>query len=177
MSRRLTCWCVAVPVLYLAPAAAGQCLPAVCALAIYIQSDPSGISLGGSNTNAATMSFGSMMAFGGTTPTGVTKSVGSTNWTISTPFDVKVTCTNLVNLLPCTILISPTYNLTAQLATTDTTNTWKIGGSTLSSSAATTITTNGTYGSFVAYSFALTIPFSESFGTISNTINFVAISN
>jgi hypothetical protein len=177
MLRKLKSWCLALPVFLFTSVAVGQCIPTLCSLTISIQSDAAGIMLGGSGTSAASMSFGTMQAYGGTTPSGVTKSVGTTNWTISTPFDIKVTCTNLLNFLPCTIVLTPTYNLTAQLQTSDSVNTWKIGGSALSSSSAVTITSGGTYGSVVAYSFALTIPFSEASGTISNTVNFTAISN
>ncbi len=160
-----------------APLAVGQCLPVVCSLTFTLQSDPSGLTLGGSGTAAATMAFGSMQAFGGTVPTGVTKSVSTSSWTVSTPFDVKVTCTNLLTLLPCTIIVSPSYILLAQLQSADAINTWKIGSSTLSSSTPTTLTSTGVFSSVVAYTFGLTIPFTEATGTISNTVNFVAIAN
>src|SRR5580693_7197330 len=53
-------------------------------LTLTFNTDPSGIALGGSGTSAATMSFGSVQAYGGTVPGGVTKSVnGTTNWTLS----------------------------------------------------------------------------------------------
>src|SRR5579871_4700291 len=158
-----------------APQAKAQCLPAVCGITIALQSDASGLALGGSGTAAATMSFGTMQAFGGGVPSGVTKSLTSTTWTISTPFDVKVTCTNLLTLLPCTLLVTPTFTLTAQLQSSDSTNTWKISGSTLSSASATTLTSSGTYAATTAYTFGLTIPFTETAGIISNTINFVAV--
>jgi hypothetical protein len=168
---------VAALALLAAPRASSQCLPILCALTLTLQSDASGLTLGGSGTNSTTMSFGSMRAFGGTVPSGVTKTVGTTTWMISTPFDVKVTCSNLLTLLPCTLLLSPTYSLTAQLQSADATNTWKIGGSTLSSSSASTLTNNGTYGAVTAYTFALTIPFSEASGAISNHINFLSVAN
>lgn len=174
---RATRWALLVGlVLMYASQAIGQCLPVSCALTLTLQSDASGIVLGGSGTNAANMSFGSMQAFAGSVPSGVTKTVGSSNWKISTPFDVKVTCTNLVGLVPCTILMSATYTLTAQLQSSDTTNTWQVGGFTLSTTAAT-LTSSGTYSQATAYTFALTIPFSELPGAINNTINFVAIAN
>ena len=154
-----------------------QCLPAACTLTLALQSDASGVTLGGSGTQAASMSFSTIQAFGGSTPAGVTKVVGTTNWTISTPFDVKVTCTNLLNLLPCTLVLSSSYTLTAQLQTIDPVNTWKIGSSTLSSAIASTLTSGGTYGQVASYTFALTIPFVEPPGPISNQVNFVAISN
>jgi hypothetical protein len=164
-------------ILLLSPCARAQCLPAVCALTVLVQSDAAGITLGGSGTSAASMSFGTVRAFGGTVPTGVTKVVGGTDFTLSTPFDIKVTCTNLLTLLPCTLLLTPTYTLTAQLQTTDTTNTWKISGTTLSSTTPITLQSAGSYAAVNAYTFALTIPFTEAAGTISNTINFLAVSN
>jgi hypothetical protein len=64
-------------------------------------SDPAGITLGGTGTSAATIAFGTVQAYGGTVPANVTKTVnGTTNWTLSTPFDVVVQVANQV---------SPTY--------------------------------------------------------------------
>ena len=157
--------------------ASAQCIPALCAIAITVQSDSGGVVLGGSGTSSVTLAFGSMQAFGGTTPTGATKTVTGTNWTISTPFDIKVTCTIIATLLPCIAAVSPSYTLTAQLQTADGTNTWKVGGSTISSGGATTLTAAGTFSQVVAYSFALTIPFTESAGAITNHVNLVATSN
>jgi hypothetical protein len=133
-----------------------------------IQSDASGLTLTNSGTSAVTAAFGTMSAYGGTVPTGVTRTVnGTTNWKISTPFDVVVQVANQS---------SSTYTLTAQLQSSDSTNTWQIGSTTLSSSSASTLTSSGTYGS-TQYTFALTFPFSEAAGVISNTINFVATAN
>jgi hypothetical protein len=123
------------------------------------------------------MSFGSMQAFGGPAPSGVTKTTAGSSWTISTPFDVKVTCTNLLTLLPCNLAISTSYVLTAQLQSADATNTWKVGGLTLTNVGASVLTSSATYGQATAYTFALTVPFTEPSGTISNQINFVAIAN
>lgn len=155
--------------------ASGQCLPLVCSLTLTLQSDASGIALGGSGTNSASLSFGSLQAFSGNPPAGVSKTIGSTNWTISTPFDVKVNCQNL--LLSCSLVISQSYTLTAQLQVADTVNTWRVGGVALNSTAASTLTSTGAYRQATAYVFALTIPFAEPSGTISNTVNLVAISN
>ena len=177
MLRTFPCIVLASLVLMLAPHAGAQCLPAVCSVTITFRSDASGISLSGSGSNAAGMSFGTASAFGGTVPSGVTKITGATNWTLSTPFDVEVDCTNLLTLLPCTLLLTPTFTLTAQLQSADATDTWKLNSQTLTNSGATTLTAAGTYGQNVAYTFALTIPFSKPAGSISNMINFVAISN
>ena len=133
-----------------------------------IQSDASGLTLTNSGTSAVTASFGTMSAYGGTVPTGVTRTVNApTNWKISTPFDVVIQLANQT---------SSNYTLTGQLSSSDSTNTWQVGTTTITSASAATITSTGSYGT-TALTFSLTIPFSESAGTISNTVNFVAVSN
>src|SRR5580698_2635870 len=57
-------------------------------LSFVIQSDASGLALTNSGTSAVTASFGTMSTYGGTAPTGVTRTVNApTDWKISTPFD------------------------------------------------------------------------------------------
>ena len=90
-----------------------------------------------------------------------------TDWTLSTPFDVDVEIANVT---------SSNYTLTAQLQSADATNTWKLGATTITNASAATLTSTGSYG-VIAYTFSLTIPFSEAAGAISNTLNFVATSN
>jgi len=128
--------------------------------------DAGGITLMGSGTSVASLSFGSVQAFGGTIPTGVTKSTNSSSLTLSTTIDVQVSKSGL---------ISSSYTLTGQLLSADLQNTWKFKGVTLSTTAVT-ITSTGAYGS-TANSFSLTVPFSASAGTISNTINFIVTAN
>ncbi len=129
--------------------------------------DASGIAVGGTGTSAATIAFGTVQAFGGSLPTGVTRSVnGTTNWTLSTPFDVEVDKSNLA---------SATYTLDASLNAADATNAWALGATVLTATPAA-MTATGVYGS-TAYTLNLTIPFSETAGLISNNINFTATSN
>jgi hypothetical protein len=138
-------------------------------LTLTISSDPSGISLGGTGTPSASMALGNVQAFGGTVPSGVTKSLnGTSSWTLSSPVDVRVTKSGLV---------SAAYTLTAQLQSTDSINTWMLGGVTIHAVSASTVTLSGSYGSNAAYVFSLTIPFSAPAEAISNTLNFVATSN
>ena len=138
-------------------------------LTLTFSSDPSGISLGGSGTSSSTIAFGSVRAYGGVVPTGVTKSInGTTNWKLSTPIDVLVTKSGLT---------SASYTMTAQLLTSDPTNTWKLGAATATNASATTVTATGVYGSSTAYTFSLTIPFSAPATTVSNTIKIVVTSN
>jgi hypothetical protein len=133
-----------------------------------LQTDASGLTLTNSGTSAVTAAFGTMSAYGGTVPTGVTRTVNApTNWKVATPFDVVVAVANQS---------SANYTLTAQLQTTDATNTWQITSTTITSSSASTLSSTGAYGT-TSYTLALTIPFSETAGTISNTINFVVSAN
>jgi hypothetical protein len=129
--------------------------------------DASGITLGSSGTSAASIAFGAVQAYGGSVPVGVTKTVnGSTNWSLSTPFDVVVNVANQT---------SSDYTLAAGLQSADATNTWALGATNLSTTPAT-LTSTGAYGS-TAYTFKLTIPFSATAGAISNTVNFTATAN
>jgi hypothetical protein len=133
-----------------------------------LQSDGSGLTLTNSGTSAVTAAFGTMSAYGGTVPTGVTRTVNApTNWKVSTPFDAVVQIANQT---------SANYTLTAQLQTTDSTNTWQINSTTITSASASTLTSTGSYGT-TSFTFNLTIPFSESAGLISNTLNFVVTAN
>ena len=133
-----------------------------------IQTDASGLTLTNSGTSAVTAAFGTMSAYGGAVPTGVTRTVNApTNWKISTPFDVVVQVANQT---------SSNYTLTGQLQSSDTTNTWQVNTTTITSTSAATLTSTGTYGT-TSYTFSLTIPFTEAAGAISNTINFVATAN
>jgi hypothetical protein len=130
--------------------------------------DPSGITLGGTGTSAATIAFGNVQAYGGVVPANVTKTInGTTNWTLSTPFDVVVHVANQT---------SSNYTLTAQLSTADIVNAWTIGSTPVTSASAAQLTATGAYGT-TAYTLNLTIPFTEPAGAISNTIDFVATAN
>jgi hypothetical protein len=98
--------------------------------------------------------------------------VGANSWTLNTTIDISVT----KGALDFFDAASTSYTLTARLQTTDLVNTWKWNSVTLSTTNST-ITTTGVYGSTPAYSFSVTIPFSEAAGTISNTLNFTAVAN
>jgi hypothetical protein len=139
----------------------------VSSVSLTFVSDGAGIVLGGTGTSAATVAFGSVQAYGGAVPGGVTKTVNAPlNWSLSTPIDVVVELANQS---------SANYTLTAALQTADATNSWFLGATGLTTSAAT-LTSTGAYGS-TAYTFKLTIPFSATPGAISNTINFTATAN
>jgi hypothetical protein len=138
-------------------------------LAIVFSSDLAGIMLGASGTPNATIPLGTVSAYGGTVPTGVTRTVnGVSSWTLSTPIDVEVIGLGI---------IVPTFTLTAKMNVADAVNTWKINSANLTSGSASTVTTTGTYNVNTPYTFSLTIPFSEAAGLISNTIDFAATAN
>ena len=139
----------------------------VASISLTFQSDGSGITLANDGTAAVTVAFGSVQAYGGSVPTGVTKTAnGTTNWSLSTPIDVVVEVANQS---------SSNYTLTAALQNADSINGWALGATPLSTTAAS-LTSTGAYGT-TPYTLTLTIPFSEAAGAISNTINFTATAN
>jgi hypothetical protein len=134
---------------------------------LVFNSDVAGVALTGAGTNAATLPFGNVSAYGAL-GAGISRSVAAGNFTVSTPFDVLVTASNSG---------SANYKLTAQLNTVDSTNAWTISGSGNLNSVQT-LTSTGAYGSNVPFTLALTIPFSTTSGTpISNAVNFTATAN
>ena len=132
-------------------------------------SNAGGVALGGSGTNTATLAFGNISAYG-SLPAGVSRpSVTGTNFTIQTPFNVAVVKSNSS---------SANFTLRAQLQNADAVNAWAVGGITITNASATNITTTGAYGAAgTAFNLALTIPFTEASGLISNTVNFSATAN
>lgn len=138
-------------------------------ISLVFNSDASGVALSsGAGTNAATLAFGNVSAYGAVAG-GVTRTVGASNFTVSSPVDVFVAKSNSA---------SANYTLNARLGAADAVNTWQVAGNTITSAAASTITATGTYGSNAAEAIALTIPFTTASGTnINNTINFSATAN
>jgi hypothetical protein len=122
----------------------------------------------GTGTAAATSALGNISKYG-SAPTGFTLARGASNWTLSSTVGVKVDKANLT---------STDYTLTAQLGSAPASGiTWKLNGSTLSDSAATTLTSTGTYGSTGSYSWDLVVADSAAEAAIDNAMNFTASSN
>jgi len=138
-------------------------------IGLVFNSDAAGVALTGSGTNAATLAFGNVSAFGALSA-GVTRpSVTATNFTVSSVVDVQVTKTNSA---------SANYTLKAQLGAADAVNTWAVGGVAVTSAAQSTLTATGTYAANSNFPVAITIPFTTASGTaISNTINYTATAN
>jgi hypothetical protein len=122
----------------------------------------------GTGTAAATSDLGNISKFG-SAPTGFTLARGASNWTISSTVGVQVVKANLT---------STDYTLTAQLGSAPASGVaWKLNGSTLSDSAATTLTSTGTYASTGSYSWDVVVADSAAAAAIDNSINFTATSN
>lgn len=136
---------------------------------LVFNSDGSGVALSsGAGTNAATLAFGNVSAFGALAA-GIVRSTAANNFTVSSAVDVNVTAVNSA---------SANYKLTAQLGSADAVNTWSVGGVGVTNGSAAQITATGTYGSNVNFPVAITIPFTTPSGTaISNTINYSATAN
>src|ERR1043166_7128121 len=122
----------------------------------------------GTGTAAATSALGNISKYG-SAPTGFTLARGASNWTLSSTVGVQVGKSNLT---------STDYTLTAQLGSAPASGVaWKLNGSTLSDSAATTLTSTGTYGSTGSYSWDIVVADSAAAAAIDNVINFTATSN
>jgi hypothetical protein len=122
----------------------------------------------GTGTNAATSALAQMSKYGAA-PTGFTLARGASDWTLSSTVGVKVNKANLT---------STDYTLTAELGAAPASGiVWKLNGSTLSDSAAATLTSTGTYGSTGSYSWDIVVADSAAAAAIDNSILFTATSN
>ena len=122
----------------------------------------------GTGTAAATSALGNISKYSAA-PTGFTLARGASDWTISSTVGVKVDKANLT---------STDYTLEAQLGSAPASGiVWKLNGSTLSDSAAATLTSTGTYASTGSYSWDVVVADSAAAAAIDNAINFTATSN
>ncbi len=139
-------------------------------ISLVFNSDAAGVALSsGAGTNAATLNFGNVSAFGALAAGVSRPAPTATNFTVSTPVDVLVSKANSP---------SANYTLTAQLNSADAINNWAANGAAFTSATAGTATATGAYGSNVPVTLAITIPFTTASGTtISNIVNFTATAN
>jgi hypothetical protein len=132
------------------------------------ENDGAGVPMTGAGSNAATLAFGTVSAFETISTTGVTRSVnGNTDFTVSSPFGVKVIQANSA---------SADYTLQAALGSTDATNTWKVNSTTLTTTDQT-LGSAFSYGSAAAHTVSLTVPQSAAASSISKMVNFTATAN
>jgi hypothetical protein len=138
------------------------------ASSINLTIESAGGTTGGTGTAAATSALGTISKYSAA-PTGFTLARGASDWTLSSTVGVKVEKANLT---------STDYTLDAQLGSAPATGVvWKLNGSTLSDSAATTLTSTGTYGSTGSYSWDIVVADSAAAAAIDNAISFTATSN
>ncbi len=138
------------------------------ASSINLTIESAGGTTSGTGTAAATSALGSISKFSAA-PAGFTLARSASNWTISSNVGVKVDKANLT---------STDYTLTAQLGSAPASGiAWKLNGSTLNDSSATTLTSTGTYGSTGSYLWDIVVADSAAAAAIDNAINFTATSN
>jgi hypothetical protein len=136
-------------------------------IALTFETDAAGVSLAGAGTNAATMALGAISAYNTVSTPGVTRTVAASDFTVSSTFGVRVLRANSS---------SASYTLAAALGSADATNTWRINATTLTTSNQN-LGSSYAYGSPVAHTMSLTVPFSASTGAISKVVNFTATAN
>lgn len=138
-------------------------------ISVILVSDASGVALSGSGTNAASMAFGNISAYGVSFNTGVTQTRnGMTNFSVSTPFVVRVEKSNSA---------SATYTLMATLTTADAAHVWTIDIIDLSDGVVKQLTATGTYSADVSHTLKITTPVATLAGAVSNSIGFLATAN
>jgi hypothetical protein len=121
----------------------------------------------GAGTTNASLSFGTVSAFG-PLAAGIDRVSTSSTYTISTDVGVRVT-RDLLSIL------STSYTLRARLQSTHPL-TWRVGGVTMSTSY-TTIVSGQPYESTVPRTIAVVVPFSRTAGSISAQLEVLAIAN
>ena len=112
-----------------------------------------------------TLDFSNVSAFGAV-PSGVTRTLGSSSYTLSTNFGVRVT-----RLLS----FSSSYTLQARLQSAHPL-TWRVDGVALSTSPAT-VATSQPYETTIPHSLAFVVPFAHPEGAVSTVLEVTAIAN
>ena len=136
-------------------------------IGLTFETDGSGVALTGAGTSAATLGFGTVSAFGTIGTANVTRTVAAADFTVSTPFGVKVVRANSN---------SADYTLTAALGLVDAVNTWTVDTTDLTT-APQTLGSTYAYGSAVSHSMKLKVPFTAAAGAVSRNVNFTATAN
>lgn len=137
-------------------------------ISLSFQSVPGSVQLTGAGTTSAMLDFGQVSAFEPLKP-GVTRTVGASNYTISTSFGVRGTYLLLGGIL------SPNYTLRARLQSPQPL-TWRVDGVSMSTAAAT-IATSQPYGPIVPHTLAFVVPFSHPAGSVTTVLEVTAIAN
>ena len=134
-------------------------------ITLTFQSVSGGLSVSGAGTGTATVNFGNVSAYKTLTP-GVSRSLASTDYSISTQFGVLVTKAGGP---------SPNYTLRARLLLAHAL-TWRIDGVDMTTSYATVAYTQP-YASTMSHSLEFVVPFSYASGVVTTTLQVLAIAN
>lgn len=139
--------------------------PLFALITLSFQSIPGSVPIVGAGTPTGIMSYGNVTAFG-PLPAGVSRTVGTSDYTISTSFGVRV-----AKLLTA----SPHYTLQARLSGPNGL-TWKMNGTALSTSPAT-VATLQPYATTIPHTLAFVVPFTRPAGAVTTIFEVTAIAN
>lgn len=138
-------------------------------ISLTVENGTVGPTLTGAGTDAASTDLGTTFSKYGSTPAGFTKTLqGTTSWTLSSDFGVKVEKANSD---------STNYTLVANLSTDPGTVVWNAGGTPFVAVAAKNLTSTGVYATTTNYAWSIVIPDALTTPDLANTINFLATSN
>ena len=137
------------------------------AITLTFSSVAGGVSLTGSGTGTAGLSFGTVSRYG-PFGAGMTRTVGASNYTLATTMGVSVTKSGGPP--------SPSYTLQARLGASSV-YTWRVQGVTLTTTYAN-LAVSEAYSTIVSRSLEFVIPNSQTTGlSVSQAIEFLAIAN
>lgn len=131
-----------------------------------MQITPAFGTVSGAGTDTATAALGDISKYG-PVPTGFTRTIGATTYTLSSTVSVRVDQANAG---------SPDFNLLANLGTGPGFNQWKLDGTALTTSAFN-LRPMSQYATPHTLNFDLIVPNGSGAGPIDNTINFTASAN
>lgn len=128
-----------------------------------------GFAVTGTGTATASLPFGNVQMYGGTVPANVVRTLtGKTAFTLTTPVNVEVDLANST---------SATFGVLVNLNAADAVNTWAFNSVAVTDIGATPQVTLASYQTATPYNLAVTIPASNTSGTLSNTLIFLATAN
>jgi hypothetical protein len=128
-----------------------------------------GFAVTGTGTATASLPFGNVQMYGGTVPANVVRTLtGTTSFTLTTPVNVEVDLANST---------SATFGLLATLASADAVNAWTFNAIAVTASGIVPQVTLATYQTATPYNLAVTIPASNTSGSLLNSLNFTATAN
>src|SRR5271155_42647 len=128
-----------------------------------------GFAVTGTGTATASLPFGNVQMYGGTVPTNVVRTLtGTTSFTLTTPVNVEVDLANST---------SADFGVLVTLTSADAVNSWKFNAIAVTDTGIVPQITAATYGTATPYNLAVTIPASNTSGSLANSLIFTATAN